>query len=154
MNTSAPALPTYGQQWTSPSLTTTTSSVEGTCTCTGSAALSVEQGQTLKTQMTVTVNDAVTGLPTPVDITGHQFQFTAKPTYDTADDDPATVKVDWYETNTPTQGITYLQVAAAVTATMQAIAYPYQVRMVSPSGIVSPLTKGTLTVIQPLSARF
>jgi hypothetical protein len=145
---SAVALPSYGQQWPKVSPITTTSSIEATCSCTQQAALSIEQGLTLSTGMTITINGA------PVDITGHELQFTAKPSYDTADDDPATVKVDWYETATPTQGKTTLVVDASITTTMQPVAYPYQIRMVSPSGVVSGLIKGTLTIIEPLSARY
>jgi hypothetical protein len=104
--------------------------------------------------MTITVTDQTTGIKSPVDVTGCTFQFTAKvdPTYD--DNDPTTVKVDWSETLTPTEGITYLQVPAATTQTMQPIVYPMQVRMVSSSGVVTALLKGTLTIIEPLSARF
>jgi uncharacterized membrane protein YfbV (UPF0208 family) len=61
--------------------------------------------------------------------------------------------VDWTETSTPTQGITWLSIPAATTGAMQLTAYYYQVRMVSSSGVVTPLFNGALTVTQPVSAR-
>jgi hypothetical protein len=126
------------------------------CACTQGAALTVQQGATLSTKLTLTVTDSSITPPvtTPVDVTGNTFQFTAKvdPTY--ADSDPTTVIVDWQETTTPTQGITWLVVPAATTQTMQTIAYAMQIRMKSSSGVVTPLVQGTLTVTQPISARF
>jgi hypothetical protein len=116
----------------------------------------VQRGATLSTKLTLTVTDSSVTPPvtTPVDITGNAFQFTAKvdPTY--LDSDPTTVKVDWHETSTPTQGITWLVVPAATTQNMQDIAYVMQIRMVSPSGVVTPLVQGTLTVTEPVSARY
>lgn len=128
-----------------------------TCTCTRTAALSVQRGATLSTQLKLTVTDKTVTPPakSPVDITGTEFQFTAKPAQDTPDDDPLTVMVDWFETSTPQQGITWLVVSAATTQTMLAVSYVMQVRMVSSSGVVTPLVGGSLTVTEPpASARF
>ena len=117
----------------------------------------VEQGATLSLPIALTIKDA-NGVTQPVDITGYEFQFTAKTSPSVADSDPGVVKVDWTETSTPTQGKTALVVPTNVTATMQAVPYFYQVRMVqsptSPSPIVTPLFSGTLTVVQPISARY
>jgi hypothetical protein len=89
-----------------------------------------------------------------VDITGAEFQFTGKTDPSLPDDDPSVVKVDWQETNTPAQGITSLVIDAATTQTMQLTGYSYQVRMVSSSAVVTPLFKGVLTIVQPVSSRF
>jgi hypothetical protein len=126
------------------------------CACVRGAALTCQRGATLSTKLTLTVTDkSVTPpLTSPVDVTGATFEFTAKvdPSYD--DNDPTTVIIDWQETNTPTQGITWLVVPAATTQNMQTIAYQFQVRMVSSSGVVTPLVQGTLTITEPISARF
>jgi hypothetical protein len=126
------------------------------CACVQGAALTVQCGATLSTKLTLTVTDSSKTPPvtTPVDVTGNTFQFTAKvdPTY--LDTDPTTIKIDWTETSTPTQGITWLVVPAATTQNMQTIAYAMQIRMKSASGVVTPLVQGTLTVTQPISARF
>ena len=118
------------------------------CTCATTYNLQCEAGATLSSQITITLNAA------PVDVTGSIFQFTCKvdPTY--ADTDPTTVEVDWQETNTPTLGQTWLVIPAATTQTMQLIGYSYQVRMVSPSGVVTPIVRGILTIVQPVSTRF
>jgi len=116
--------------------------------------LACEQGATLKTKMVLTVDDPITGIPGPVDVTGSTFQFTAKIDVNHSDSDPTTVQIDWSETTTPTQGITYLVIPAATTTTMQTIAYVMQVRLKSASGVVSPLLSGTLTITQPISARY
>jgi hypothetical protein len=125
------------------------------CACVQGAALTVQQGATLSTKLTLTVTDSSVTPPvtTPVDVTGNTFQFTAKvdPTY--SDTDPTTVKVDWQETSTPTQGITWLVVPAPTTKAMQIIAYAMQIWMVSASGVVTPLVQGTLTITQSISAR-
>jgi hypothetical protein len=126
------------------------------CSCQPGLNLCVEQGATLSSQIALTVKDS-SGNIQPVNITGNKFEFTAKTDPNLPDTDPTTVKVDWTETNTPTQGTTWLIVPANVTATMQLVPYFYQVRMVqsptSPSPIVTPLFSGTLTVIQPVSSR-
>jgi len=148
MSTTFPPLPVYGQQQTS----STTTSAQ--CACTKTVALTVEQGATRSTQLTLTVTDPTTGITSPVDVTGSEFQFTAKTDPTIPDDDPSTIKIDWYETTTPTTGQTWLIVPAATTQTMQAVAYVFQVRMVSSGGIVTPLVSGTLTVTVPISSRF
>lgn len=128
-----------------------------TCTCAKTVALSVQRGATLSCKITLTVTDKSVTPPvtSPVDVTGSTFQFTAKPDQTYADDDPGTVKIDWQETTTSTQGITWLQIPADVTQDMQDLAYIMQVRMVSSSGVVTPLIGGTLTVTEPpASARF
>jgi hypothetical protein len=126
------------------------------CACVQGAALTIQEGATLSTKLTLTVTDKSVTPPvtSPVDVTGNTFQFTAKidPTY--SDSDPTTVIVDWQETTTPTQGITWLVVPAATTQTMQTIAYAMQIRMKSASSVVTPLVQGTLTVTEPVSARF
>jgi hypothetical protein len=118
------------------------------CTCATTYNLQVEAGATLSSQITITLNAA------DVDVTGSTFQFTAKvdPTYE--DNDPTTVMVNWQETNTPTLGQTWLVIPAATTQTMQLIGYSYQVRMVSSSGVVTPIVRGVLTIVQPVSTRF
>jgi len=121
--------------------------------CQTSFNLAVEQGATLSTQITIQIQD-VNGVLQPVNITGYQFQFTAKTDPSLPDTDPTVVKIDWQETNTPTQGITWLVVPAATTQSMQAVVYYYQIRMISPSNVVTPVASGTLTIVQPISSRF
>ena len=128
-----------------------------TCTCTKTAALTVQRGATLSTKLTLTITDISVTPPVkaPVDVTGCQFQFTAKPTQDTPDDDPTTVKIDWQETSTSLQGITWLVIPAETTQDMEDVSYVMQIRMVSSSGVVTPLVGGSLTVTEPpASARF
>jgi len=119
--------------------------------------LCVQQGATLSSTIKLTVKD-INGVTQPVDLTGNKFEFTAKTDRNLPDTDPSVIKVDWTETNTPTQGLTHLVLPSNVTATMQLVPYFYQVRMVespaSPSPIVTPLFDGTLTVIQPVSPRY
>src|SRR4029077_16779808 len=128
-----------------------------TCTCTKTAALTVQRGATLSTKITLTITDKTVTPPVtaPVDVTGCEFQFTAKPTQDTPDDDPSTVKIDWSETTTPQQGITWLVIPAETTQDMTDVSYVMQIRMVSSGGVVTPLVGGSLTVTEPpASARF
>ena len=119
--------------------------------------LCVQQGATLSSNIVLVVKDT-NGVTQPVDITGNQFEFTAKTDINLPDTDPSVVEIDWTEVTTPTQGSTWLVVPADVTQTMQSVPYFYQVRMVqsptSPSPIVTALFNGTLTVIQPVSTRF
>jgi len=145
----APPVPIYKQQQTQ-------TVPAQTCTCPPTVALSVEQGATLSTKLTLTVTDTSVTPPvtTPVNLTGATMQFTAKVDETYSDSDPTTVKIDWQETSTPTQGITWLVIPAATTQTMQAIAYVFQIRMKSSSGVVTPLVSGTLTIVVPISARF
>src|SRR5712664_860452 len=102
------AFPVPYQQWQTQQATTTPP--PDPCACVKGAALTVQRGATLSTKLTLTVTDKTKTPPvvSPVDVTGNTFQFTAKvdPTY--TDTDPTTVIVDWQETNTPTQGITWL----------------------------------------------
>jgi hypothetical protein len=119
------------------------------CACQPVVCLQVEQGATLSVKITLTLDGAV------VDVTGAWFEFTAKPTAETPDNDPSCITHDWQETATSTQGITWLVLAASVTASMQTIAYLFQVRMVSANGVVTPLVScGTLTVLEPVSSRY
>jgi hypothetical protein len=133
-----------------------TAPVPDPCACVQGAALTVQRGADLSTKLTLTVTDASVTPPVtvPVDVTGNTFQFTAKTDPTISDDDPSTIKIDWPETATPTQGITWLKIPAATTQNMQVIAYAMQIRMKSASGVVTPLVQGTLTVTQPISARF
>jgi hypothetical protein len=126
---------------------TTASPPTDPCACVRTFNLQCEQGQTLSTQISIEIND------TPVDVTGGEFQFTAKLDAALPDSDPSTVMVDWSETTAPTTGTTWLQVPADTTQTMQATGYAYQVRFVSVDDVVTPLVKGTLTIIAPISAR-
>jgi hypothetical protein len=148
-------LPYQQLQALQPKQTATSTPPPSPCACTQGAALTVQRGATLSTKLTLTVTDKSVTPPvtSPVDVTGNTFQFTAKvdPTY--ADTDPTTVKVDWHETSTPTQGITWLVVPAATTQAMQTIAYVMQIWMISASGVVTPLVQGTLTITQSISAR-
>jgi hypothetical protein len=128
-----------------------------TCSCAKTVAYSVERGETFASEIKLTVTDSSVTPPvtSPVDVTGTTFQFTAKPTPDTPDSDPSTIIVDWQETTTPLQGTTWLKIPAATTHNMQVIAYVIQVRMVSPSGVVTALVAGTLTITEPpASARY
>ena len=118
------------------------------CACSKTYNLQEEQGATLSTQITLILNQV------PVDITGATFQFTAKLNVNDDDNASTTVKVDWQETHTSTQGITWLVVPAATTQTMQLTGYPYQIRMVSSGGVVTPVAKGVFTIVQPVSSRF
>src|SRR5215475_14872953 len=142
--TSAPPLP-YANLKAPKQTSTSTQSQSSSCACVQGAALTVQRGATLSTKLKLTVTDSSVTPPatTPVDITGSTMQFTAKvdPTY--LDSDPTTIKIDWQETSTPTQGITWLQIPAATTQTMQTIAYSMQIRMKSASGVVTPLVTGT-----------
>jgi hypothetical protein len=126
------------------------------CACVKGAALTVQLGATLSTKLTLTVTDASVTPPvtTPIDVTGNTFQFTAKTDPAISDNDPSTIKIDWTETATPTQGVTWLHIPSVTTQNMQVIAYAMQIRMKSASGVVTPLVQGTLTVTQPISARF
>lgn len=135
-----------------------TQSQSTTCaSCQPGLQLCVEQGATLTSGIALTIKDA-NGVTQPVDITGNEFEFTAKTDIDLPDTDPSVVQIDWTETFTPTQGTTTLVIPSDVTVTMQAVPYFYQLRMIqsptSPEPIVTPLFSGTLTVIQPVSARY
>lgn len=121
--------------------------------CQPGTQLLVEQGATLSTQITIQIQDS-TGVLHPVDVTGYKFQFTAKTDPDLPDSDPSTVMINWQETTTPTQGVTWLVLPASVTQTMQVVVYYYQIRMVSPSQVVTPIANGTLTIVQPISSRY
>jgi len=125
----------------------TTQTSPDPCSCARTYNLQVEQGATLSTKITLTLN----GLP--VDLTGAWFQFTAKLDPNDADDAPTTVMVDWQETATSLQGYTWLVVSADLTGGMQIAGYSYQVRMVSAGGVVTPIVKGVFTIVQPTSAR-
>jgi hypothetical protein len=129
-----------------------------TCACGKVFNLSVERGADLSSQITLTITDKTTGVKSPVDLTGATFQFTAKPHQTDGsqlpDSDPSVIKIDWPETATPTQGITWLKVPAATTVDMLSSPYDQQVRMVSASGVVTPLFTGSLVVTEPVSARF
>lgn len=118
--------------------------------------LCIQQGATLSTGIALIVKDA-NGVIQPVDITGNEFEFTAKTDINLPDSDPSVVEIDWTETNTPTQGTTSLVIPSNVTAAMELVPYFYQVWMVSsptsPTPIVTPLFSGTLLVIQPVSTR-
>jgi hypothetical protein len=115
-----------------------------------------QQGQTLTVGISLVVKD-INGVSQPVNITGNKFEYTAKTDFNLPDTDPSVIKVDWTETNTPTAGTTSLVVPSNVTATMQLVAYYYQVWMVSsvtsPSPVVTPLFSGTQTMVQPVSSR-
>ena len=154
MNASPPVLPAWPM---SPAPFASSTVPASTCTCTRTAALTVQRGATLSTKITLTITDKTVTPPVtaPVDVTGCEFQFTAKPTQDTPDDDPSTVKIDWSETTTPQQGITWLVIPAATTQNMEDVSYVMQIRMVSSGGVVTPLVGGSLTVTEPpASARF
>jgi hypothetical protein len=128
-----------------------------TCSCTKTVAYSCERGATFSSEIQLSITDSSLTPPvtSPVDLTGSTFQFTGKPSQDTPDNDPAAIIVDWQETTSPLDGSTWLTVPAATTHDMQTIAYVIQVRMVSPSGVVTPLVAGTLTITEPpASARF
>lgn len=158
---SAPPLPlaqpraahASGTQSASPATT-----AEATCSCGKVFNLSCERGADLASKITLTITDKTTGVKTPVDLTGATFQFTAKPHQadgsQVADSDPRVIKINWPETATPTQGITWLKVPATTTLNMLSTPYDQQVRMVSPSGVVTPLFRGSLVITEPVSARF
>lgn len=154
----------YQKQTTPPPIATPGTPIAATAptptapsSCQPGLQLCVEQGATLNSQIALTVK-ASDGTIQPVDITGNNFEFTAKTDPNLPDTDPSVVEVDWTETTTPTQGTTWLTVPASITANMQLVAYFYQVRMIqsplSPTPIVTPLFSGTLTIVQPVSARY
>jgi len=63
--------------------------------------------------------------------------------------------IDWQETTTPQQGTTWLKIPSATTYGMKTVAYTMQVRMVSPSGVVTTIAAGTITITEPpASARY
>jgi hypothetical protein len=158
MSTAAPPLPAWPVIAPRPMSSNTQPVPASTCTCTQTYALTVQQGATLSTKLTLTITDTsvqINPLTTPVDITGCEFQFTAKTDPSIPDNDPTTVMIDWTETSTPTQGITWLVIPAATTQNMLAVSYVMQIRMVSSGGVVTPLVGGSLTVTAPpASARF
>jgi hypothetical protein len=117
------------------------------CVCSRTYNLQCEQGATLSTKITLTLDGAA------VDVTGGEFQFTAKTDPSLPDSDPSTVIVDWSETAAPTTCVTWLVIPAVTTASMQLVGYSYQVRFVSSGGVVTPLVKGILTITQPISSR-
>lgn len=121
--------------------------------CPPSFNLAVEQGETLSSQITIQIQNA-SGVLQPVDVTGFNFQFTAKTDISLPDSDPSVVMINWQETNTPQQGITWLVIPAATTQAMQLVVYYYQIRMVSPSAVVTRVANGTLTIVQPVSSRY
>lgn len=123
-----------------------------TC-CPSTFNLAVEQGVTLSSEIEIQIQDA-NGVLQPVNVTGNKFEFTAKTDPALPDNDPSVVQIDWQETNTPTQGITWLVIPAATTQSMKPLVYSYQIRMVSPSMVVTGLATGTLTIVQPISSRF
>lgn len=125
----------------------TTQSSPDPCACAKTFNLQCEQGATLSSRILLKLDGQ------PIDITGATFQFTAKLDPSDADNAPTTVKVDWQEVVTPTQGYTWLVVQAAITLNMQIVAYSYQVRMVSGTGVVTPIVKGAFTIVQPVSSR-
>jgi hypothetical protein len=143
-----PAIAPLAQKPSSRNATPPLPATASSCTCANTYNLQVEAGATLSSQITITLDAA------PVDVTGAEFQFTAK--LNATDDDaaPTTVQIDWQETATPTQGITWLVIPAATTQTMQLVGYSYQIRMVSSSGVVTPIVHGALTITQPVSSRF
>lgn len=118
------------------------------CACSRTFNLQCEQGATLSSQITITLNGA------PVNLTGGTFEFTAKIDPSLPDTDPSVVIVDWQETHTSAQGITWLTVPAEVTQGMQATGYQYQVRFVSSGNVVTPIVHGVLTIVVPVSSRF
>ena len=122
-----------------------------TCSCQQTVAYSCELGETFSSQIKLTITDSSQTPPvtSPIDLTGTTFQFTAKPDPTLPDSDPSTVMIDWQETATPQQGTTWLTIPAATTAAMQLVAYTIQVRMVSPSGVVTALVAGSITITQP-----
>lgn len=122
-----------------------------TCSCEKSVAYSCERGATFSSQIKLSITDTSVSPPvtSPVDLTGTTFQFTAKTSQDVPDSDPSTIIIDWQETTTPLQGTTWLTIPAATTIDMQIVAYVIQVRMKSPSGVVTPLVAGTLTITEP-----
>ena len=152
-----PPIATPGQPIGPTSSTTPITSATYTTSCQPGLQLCVEQGATLNSQIALIVK-ATDGTIQPVDITGAEFEFTAKTDPSVPDEDPSVIEIDWSETVTPKQGTTWLTVPASVTATMLPVAYFYQVRMVqsptSPTPIVTPLFSGTLTIVQPVSARY
>jgi hypothetical protein len=127
-----------------------------TCTCEKTVMYSCERGETFSSEIKLSITDSSVTPPvkSPVDLTGSTFQFTGKPTPDTPDDDPSTIIIDWQETTTPLQGSTWLKIPADTTYGMQTVAYVIQVRMISPSGVVTPLVAGTITITEPVSARY
>jgi hypothetical protein len=154
MTTAAPPpVPGYwtASPWLKPKATSSSTVPAQTCSCAKTVAYSCERGATFLSEIKLSVTDSSVTPPvkSPVDLTGSTFQFTGKPTQDTPDDDPSTIIIDWQETTTPLQGLTWLTIPAGTTIDMQMIAYQIQVRMVSPSGVVTPLVAGTLTITEP-----
>jgi hypothetical protein len=129
-----------------------------TCACGKVFNLSVERGATLTSKITLSLTDQNTGVKSPVDVTGATFQFTAKPHQSDGsqlpDSDPSVILIDWAETVSPAEGVTWLTVPAATTESMLSTAYDQQCRMVSSSGVVTPLFSGSLVVTEPVSPRF
>lgn len=135
-------------QSSSNSYAPTTQTAPNPCACYKTFNLQAEQGATLSSQITLTLNGV------PINITGATFQFTAKLNPNDLDTAPTTVMINWQETSTSLLGQTWLTIPAAITQTMQLVAYAYQVRMVSSSGVVTPIVHGSLTIVQPVSSRF
>jgi hypothetical protein len=156
------AMPAPPVPWTRPRAMSAGTQSNGTvpaqtCTCEQTVAYSCERGETFSSEIRLSITDSSVTPPvkSPVDLTGSTFQFTAKPDPSLPDTDPSTVIIDWQETNTPLQGTTWLKIPAATTHDMQVVAYTMQVRMVSPSGVVTPIAAGTITITEPpVSARY
>ena len=128
-----------------------------TCSCAQTVAYSCERGETFASEIKLSITDSSVTPPvtSPVDLTGSWFQFTAKPDPTLPDSDPSTIMIDWQETTTPQQGTTWLKIPSATTYGMQTVAYTMQVRMVSPSGVVTTIAAGTITITEPpASARY
>jgi hypothetical protein len=152
------AMPAPPVPWTRPRATQNNATVPAqTCSCEQTVAYSCERGETFSSEITLSITDSSVTPPvkSPVDLTGSTFQFTGKPDPTLPDTDPSTVIIDWQETTTPTQGTTWLVIPAETTHDMLVVAYAIQVRMISPSGVVTPLAAGTLTITEPpVSARY
>lgn len=128
-----------------------------TCSCGKTFNLQVQRGATLSSKITLTVTDKTTGVKSPIDLTGQTFLFTAKPHQDDGsildDADPRTIKINWQETVTSIQGVTWLTIPSGTTENMEDVPYDQQCWMVSSGGVVTPLFTGSLVITEPVSAR-
>lgn len=132
-------------------------SVPPTCSCGKTFNLQVQRGATLSSKITLTVTDKTTGVKSPVDLTGQTFLFTAKPHQADGtvldDADPRTIQINWQETVTSIQGVTWLTIPSGTTSNMEDVPYDQQCWMRSSGGVVTPLFTGSLVVTEPVSAR-
>jgi hypothetical protein len=93
------------------------------------------------------------GLAALINLEGRRCKKLEAKNQSTDDSDPRTIKINWLETVTPTQGITWLTIPSGRTTNMDDVPYGQQCWMRFSGGVVMPLFTGSLVVTEPISAR-